>query len=342
MDRAQLALLADRGMAFCDGLAPIEMKPAWKRDFNLAMDAQPQLSTVANGGVPSFLANLVDPEVIRIIFTPTRAAEIYGEEKKGDWTTLSTQFPIVESAGQVTSYGDFNNNGNTDANINWQPRQSYHFQTIIQYGERELEMYGLAKFNYKAELDTSAGVIANKFMNLTYFYGVAGLQNYGVLNDPQLPAPMTPTAKAAGGTSWQGATAQEIYNDVLALFIQLQTQMGGNADMEGQMTLVLSTTRAPLLARLSQFNVSARTAIEQNFPGLKIKTAPEMTTTNGEYMQLFIDTVDGTRTFYTAFTEKNRSHALVPDVSSWKQKKSGGTWGAILRRPIAVAAMLGI
>lgn len=344
MDRAQLALLAQRGMTFVDGLSPVEMTAAsgWRQDFQLAMDAQPQLATSVNGGIPAFLANVIDTEVIRVIFTPTRAAEIYGEEKKGDWTLMSTQFPIVEAAGQVTSYGDFNNNGNTDANINWIPRQSYQFQTVIRYGERELDMYGLAKLNYKAELDTSAAIIANKFLNLTYFVGVAGLQNFGVLNDPGLLAPIAPLTKAAGGTSWNNATAQEEYNDVLALFTQLQLQMGGNADMEDEMTLVMSTNRNPALAKLSPFNVSARTAIKENFPKLKIKTAPEFTTTAGEFMQLFIDKVDGARTFYCAFNEKNRSHAVIPDLSSWKQKKSGGTWGAIARRPIAVASMLGI
>jgi len=33
---------------------------------------------------------------------------------------------------------------------------------------------------------------------------------------------------------------------------------------------------------------------------------------------------------------------VIADMSAWKQKKSGGTWGAIIRRPIAIAQMLGI
>lgn len=347
MDRAQLALLASRGMSFADGITPVEMRPEWRQDFGLAMDAQPTLTTTSSQGIPAFLSNIIDPEVIRIVFTPTRAAEIYGEEKKGDWTTFTAQFPIVESTGQVTSYGDFNNNGNVGANINWTPRQAYTFQTVERYGEREIDLFGLAKLNYKAELDTAAGIIMNKFFNLSYVYGISGLQNYGVLNDPSLLPPIAPAVKAAGGTAWvspnsAGATAPEIYNDVLALYTQLVVQMGSNVDMQTPMVLVLSTIREAALSRVSAFNITARQTIKENFPNLTIKTMPEMTTTAGEYMQLFLPTVDGAKTWYTAFTEKNRSHAVVPDLSSWKQKKSGGTWGAILRRPIAVTGMIGI
>jgi hypothetical protein len=31
----------------------------------------------------------------------------------------------------------------------------------------------------------------------------------------------------------------------------------------------------------------------------------------------------------------------MPHGTYFKQKKSGGTWGAIIRRPIAIAQMLG-
>jgi hypothetical protein len=37
-----------------------------------------------------------------------------------------------------------------------------------------------------------------------------------------------------------------------------------------------------------------------------------------------------------------RNHAVVQHSSSWSQKKSAGTWGFIMRYPIAMAQMLGI
>lgn len=339
LDASERALLAGHGI-HTDAAA--YAMDEWKGDFGLAMDAQPGLITTANAGIPAFLSTLIDPEVVRILTAPMKGAEIFGETKKGDWTLLSTQFPVVESAGETSSYGDDNNNGNASANFNWVPRQSYHFQTITQWGERQLAMYGLAKINYASEQTIASTLILNKFRNKTYFYGVRGLQNFGALNDPSLIAPITPTV-GTGGNTWALKTANEIYADVLALFVQLQVQMGGNApDMGATMTLALSPFLSPFLKKVSIYNVSAETMIRENFPGLKIVTAPEYSTVSGNLMQLILTDVDGVKTTYAAFTEKLRTHAVVVGLSSWKQKKSAGTWGTIMRRPIAVAQMLGI
>ena len=204
-------------------------------------------------------------------------------------------------------------------------------------------MYGAAKINYASEVNQSSALVLAKFLNRSYFFGVSGLQNYGALNDPGLLPPITPEVKAAGGTSWTGATANEIYDDTLALFGQLQLQMQGNVpDMNADMTLAMSPLLAVKLKKRSLYNVSAEEAIKASFPNLKIETAPEYSTDAGEFMQLILNTVDGVRTTYAAFTEKMRAHPVIPDLSSFKQKKSGGTWGSVIRRPIAIASMLGM
>lgn len=321
----------------------IEDAGPWRQNIQLAMDAQPTLITTPNNGVPAFLTNLLDPEVVRILVTPMKAAQIYGETKKGDWVTLSTQFPVVESTGEVSSYGDYSNNGSSGANVNWVPRQSYQFQTVSQWGERELELYGLAKINYASEINAASALVLSKFLNKSYFFGIANLLNYGLLNDPSLIAPILPTVKTAGGYTWAVATAQEIYNDVLALFAQLQTQMQGLVpDMDAKMTLALSPVLAVSLKKVSIYNVTAEQTIKENFPNLTIETAPEFALQAGQLMQLILEDVDGIKTTYTAFTEKMRAHPVIPDLSSWKQKKSAGTWGGICRRPICIAQMQGM
>jgi hypothetical protein len=350
--------LATVGVHFPD--TAVEAQPGWAQDWRLAadanphlvngdvrsariaMDAQPGAITTPNAGIPGFLTNIIDPEVIRVFTQPMRAAEIFGETKKGDWTTLTTQFPTIESAGQVASYGDYNNNGTTSLNANYVPRQSYAFQTIKRYGEREQAIWSLASIDKSAELDIAAAYVMAKFQNRSYFFGIAGLQNYGMLNEPTLIAPITPSAKAAGGTTWTLATAQEIYQDVLNLYTQLNIQMGGNINMRERLTLVLSTTRESMLSKVSQYNITARQTLLENFPNLKIETAPEYSTAGGELVQLFLPTFEGRTTAYGAFTEKMRAHPLIADLSSWKQKMSGGTWGAIFRRPVALAQMLGV
>lgn len=337
-----IAYLSAQGLGFPAGMSPIRVTDAIKFNAQLAFDAQPQLVTTPNAGIPALFTNLVDPEVVRIITQPLRAAEIIGETKKGDWTTLSTQFPVVESAGQVSSYGDFNNNGTTSANVNWVPRQSYHYQTITQYGERELEMYGAAKISYKSELDMSAALVMSQYQNKTYFFGVDGLENFGLLNDPGLIAPVTPIVKTAGGTSWDNATGEEEFADISKLYGQLVEQMGGNLDRDASMTLALSPEREAQLLKTNQYGINVLDLIKKAWPNMKIETAPQYATVAGEVMQLILNNYEGLQTAYAAFTEKLRAHAVIPALSSFSQKKSAGTWGSIIRRPICIAGMIGI
>lgn len=314
-------------------------------DLRIALDAQPGLVTTPNAGVPLLFTSIVDPEVIRVIFTPMRAAEIMGgETQKGDWTTDVAYFPLAESTGQVATYGDYSNNGTVDVNANWIPRQPYGWQAFKRYGEKMLARWGAAGINYASELDTSIAIVFNKFRNKTYFYGVAGLVNYGLLNDPALLAPISPLTKAntTQGVTWLRATALEVFEDIRTLYTQLVSQMGGNVQMDEQMTLALSTNRMPSIVKTNDFGVTVRDMLKEAFPNLKIEAAPEYTTGAGEFVQLIIPRFEGQQTAYPAYTERQRAHALITEPSAWSQKVSAGSFGAIVRRPTAIASMLGI
>ncbi len=337
----QLKVLENRGIVVPPYAEYIQEE--WRDNPSLAMDAQPTLITAQNVGIPAYLANLLDPRVIRVLTTPMKAAEIAGEKKVGNWTTFTTQFPMVEATGEVTSYGDYSDVGSVGSNYNWVPRQSYHFQTITQFGDRETEIFGLAQINYVSDLNYSSALLLSKFLNQTYLFGVGTLQNYGWLTDPSLTAPIQPTIKAAGGTTWAVATAGEIYNDVMNLFTQLQTQLQGEIDRDTPMTLSLSPVVEPRMGQVTAYTLaSVRVAIKDNFPNMKIVKVPEYNTAAGELMQLMVDEIDGDKTAYSAFTEKMRAGRVVPELSSFKQKKTSGSWGAIIKRPIAIAQMLGI
>ena len=319
------------------------LKPEFAENFALAMDAQPTMVTTGSSGIPAYFTNYVDPELIRVLVTPMKAAEIIGEVKKGDWTTLTAQFPIVESAGETSSYGDYNHNGMTAANVNWVARQSYHYQTHTRWGERELDMYGAARIGYAAELNVASALVLNKFQNKSYFYGIAGLQNYGLLNDPSLPAPITPNATGTGsGITWSTKDGQAVYDDIAKLYGQLVSQTKGLIERDSPMTLAMSPTAEVSLTKTNMYNVNVSDLLKKNFPNLKIETAIEYSTPAGEMVQLIADRLGEQDTAYAAFTEKMRAHAVVTEESSWKQKKSGGTWGAIIRQPLAIASMLGV
>lgn len=319
------------------------LKPEFAENYSLAMDAQPTMVTATNSGIPAYFTNYVDPELIRVLVTPMKAAQIIGEVKKGDWTTLTAQFPIVEATGETSSYGDYNNNGMTSANVNWVPRQSYHYQTHTRWGERELDMYGAARIGYAAELNVASALTLNKFQNKSYFYGIAGLQNYGLLNDPSLPASITPNATGTGNAlPWSTKDGQAVYDDIAKLYGQLVSQTKGLIERDAPMTLAMSPSAEVALTKTNMYNVNVSDQLKKNFPNLKIETAVEYTTTAGEMVQLIADRLGEQDSAYAAFTEKMRAHAVVVEESSWKQKKSGGTWGAIIRQPLAIATMVGV
>lgn len=340
-DLTERRLLAENGVIMLDNA--VYAADGWGGDFNIAMDAQPQLITALNQGIPAFLAQIVDPTVLEVVMEPLRIAEVAGGEvSKGDWLTQSMLMPLAEATGHVVSYGDYDNGGTVDFNVEWVARQPWHYQTIKRIGEKQLGHWGLASIDGNARLDRSVAITFNRIRNRSYAYGVVGLQNYGILNDPSLSTPIVPNTKTAGGTSWNLATAIEIYNDFLKLFSALQTQMGGNISRTDPLVLALSPAKEAQLSNVSPFNVPTRQTLMENFPNLTIQPVPEYSTQAGEVMQLIVPEWDGEQTIWTAFTEKMRAHPVVQELSAWMQKFSGGTWGTIIRRPIAVKQMLGI
>lgn len=329
---------------------------AWRRDYRLAMDAQPALQTDPNSAVPAMLTTMIDPQVYKVLFAPNRAAIIFGEVRKGSWLDQTAMFPVVEHTGEVSSYGDFANNGRAGANTNWPQRQSYLFQTIKEYGELELERAGLARINWVSEIDVAAATVLNKFSNLTYFFGVAGLQNYGALNDPNLSAALTPATKAFGNARWitngvVTATANEVFTDIQSLFSQLVSQSAGLIEQDSAMTLAMSPGSEVALTATNNFNVNVSDLLKKNFPNIKIETAVQYGVTStsnpngiaaGNMVQLIAGAIEGQDSGYCAFNEKMRAHPIVRDLSSFKQKLTAGTWGSIIRQPIGIAQMVGV
>ena len=311
----------------------------------LAYDAAPTnllqsgIITNPNAGVMAFLANFQDPEVTRVLTTPPEAAELIGETKKGTWELGSTTFPIIEHTGEVTAYGDYNTSGLTGANVNFEPRQLHRFQTYTRWGDLELAEAGLAKLDWAAEQNLSSATVITKAINRIYCFGVANLDNYGLLNDPLLSAYLAPANGA-----WSAATGTQIFLDIQNLYVQLQRQLNGNIGMKDRMILGMSPLLvARLLTPMSLVTgvTNVEDMIKRSFPKLEIKTMVEYTTTAGEVVQLIAPVVKGQKAGYCAFAEKMRAHPVVREDSATHQKKSACAWGAIYRIPAAVAQGIG-
>jgi hypothetical protein len=342
-------------------LVQMYLPDEFKQDFKYACDAQPQLFGPAVNGIPTYLTTMIDPDVIRILTTPTLAAEALGEEKRGTWIDDTMLFPMIESAGEVSSYGDWNNNGNVSVNPSWTHRNAYLFQTVKQYGDREVERAARGQLDWVAELDRAAALVMQRFLNTTYLYGVSGIQNFGLLNGPDTPAAITPALKAYGDgthTAWTSggvpmATPNEVYNDIFALFGQLSTQSAGLIDRRTPMVLIMSPEASAAMAITNSFGISVADLLKKNFPNIRAEpiTMVEFgarSTLNstgyaaGNLMMLIASNLQGQRTGFSAFNEKMRAHPPVRSLSAVQQKVTGGSWGSVLRMPLAVATMVGI
>lgn len=304
-----------------------------------AMDSAsltPTLVGTPNAGIPSFLTTYVDPKVIEVLVAPMKAAEIVGESKKGDWTTLTATFIQAEPLTKVATYGDYSADGDSSANVNYPQRQAYFFQTWTRWGERELEMAGAGRVDWAAQLNYSSALGLAKFLNSTYLFGVSGLQNYGLTNDPRLPTPISYPI------NWATATPDAIFNSVVALYKALQTQSQGIVEQTDELKLAMPPTAAGDLNNVNIYGLSAAKLLKDAFPKLEIVTVPEYDTASGRLVQMWAPRIEGQETATCAFTEKMRAHAIERYSSYFRQKKSAGTWGAVVFRPLGVAQLLGV
>lgn len=329
------------------GSAPLLTGDERHRLQTLAADAVPAIQTTASGGIPWFLANYNDPRQIEVLFAPNKATEILPESKRGDWTTQTAMFPLIESTGEVSSYGDFNDNGSAGANVTFPQRQSYHYQTVAHWGERQIAENALAKIDWASQIGQSANKVLARFQTTAYFLGIANLQNYGLLNDPNLSASINPNATGTGsGTLWSTKDGAAIYGDIVSLYTQLVTQTNGLVDRETKMVLALSPESEANFTKTNTYNVNVSDQIKKNFPNLRVVTAvqygPTYNALGGELMQLIAEEIEGQPTGTMGFTEKLRGHPIITDMSGFKQKRSQGVWGAIIWMPVGIASMLGI
>lgn len=330
-------LQQNAGIVFATGHAPSVLTPQDRSRLDREIrgtvgDAAPLL-TAPNAGILAMFTTYVDPRVIEVLVEPMKAATIFGETKKGSWVDDFLQFPIAESTGEVSSYDDFSENGMSNTNVNWEARDTYYYQTIIELGEREVERAGAAKLDWVSRKQISAALALNKFQNKSYFYGIDGLRNWGILNDPSLlPSLPLPT--------WTGEDGQFVYDAIAQIYTLLVSQTAGLIDREASMILLLSPKAEAAFTRTNQYNVNVSDQLKKNFPNMVVQTAPEMSTAAGEEIKLIVKNYEGVDTVEPTFTEKMRVHPMVLGLSSWRQKRSQGTVGTIIYRPILIASAL--
>lgn len=335
-DRQALEKIREKGFVF-DGAKGFITKDNRQR---LASDAA--MITGANSGVPALFTTYIDPMVIDILTAPTRAREIFGEVKKGDWTNTGAMFETVEQMGCSTAYSDYGNGAMSDVNVNYPYRQNYLAQTHIRYGDHETAVSGKAMIDLVSKKQKAVATIINTDENKFYLYGVQGKEIYGLLNEPNLPAAITASSVNTNKTKWADKDTQQIYDDVLLLAAELFKNSQGNIDEKSDLVLCVSPASNVLLGKSTINNVSVKDMLNKYFSNLSIVTLPELTADSGTSILLIARSVMGTPTAQLGYSEKMRAMRIVPYTSYYEQKFVFGTYGAIVYLPFAIAKMTGV
>jgi len=360
--RAHLPWLDEvKGVRFEPGTEPmlyVSDNPKRGTQHRIAMDALPALTTEPNAGVPMQFVNIVDPKTFDILFATLKVAELFGgEEQRGSWEMISAMFPTNEFVGETASYDDYAETGVSTANANWPQRENYLFETNISYGDLEVARGATANYNVVINKQNSAAYILMRQLNYIYAFGVNGLQNYGSTNDPDLSASLTPAVKAYGGTAWTvggviKATPNEIFTDIQSTVGQVISQGNGNITTDSPMNLGIPASVGNAVTAANSFGVNVKGLLSDAYPNLKIITgiqeysAISATTPQGiaagNLMQIVVPEVATQKTATPAYSDRMRTHRLIPATSSYRQKRSAGAWGTVIRQPFAIGSMVGI
>jgi hypothetical protein len=330
-----LKVLTDKGVIF-------EKIPSYLVRNGIVGDSAVDMATVANGGIPAAAAQIIDPMIIKQLFAPTVATQLYPEVKKGNWAVQDVLFPRTEEGYEIVAYDDRSRAGSTHVNTNWEQRRQMRFQGMNEWGDLEQEKYGLALIPYVA-MKQAAGVAAiNRFFNKSYMYGISGAPNFGIMNDPALPSALTPITTADGKIKWDDKDAVAIYNDVKKMFTALAAKNQGLVKETTPMKLGVSPSDNASLGAINALGTaSAIDLVKNRYPNLTVVVVPEFGTPSGGLIQLIADNVGGEPTGNTVYTEKMRAFPVLVEHSMTSQKVAAGTLGAVIYRPSGVVQMTG-
>lgn len=335
--REDLEMLREKGIVF-DG-AKYFIKDNNKD--KLAADAA--MLTSPNAGIPAMYTSFVDEKAVKVLLQPRNSTLVMPEVKKGDWTNDYAVFRTIEPVGNVTPYTDFGNGASADVNVEFPTRQQYIGQTTIKYGDLEQERSSRAMIDLVSQKQISAATVIDMAMNKINLLGVEGLSIYGLLNDPNVPSALTPTA-VNGATSWESKDGEAIFDDIRKMFKELFERSQGLIDANGNFVLAIAPGTSVMLSKsANNYNQTVMEKIKAFAPNVEIVSLPELASkTSGDTVMLIAKEVEGNPVGEFGFGDKMRAFRLVPESSYYHQKFAFSSYGAIIYYPFAIVKMTGV
>jgi hypothetical protein len=271
----------------------------------------------------------------------------------GSWEDEQAVQGMLEPTGNAVPYGDYNNVPLTSWNVNFEWRTVVRFEMGILVSLLEEARAARIRVNSSGEKRAQAAQALEIQRNRVGFYGFndGSGRTYGFLNDPSLPAYRTVTTKAAGGTAWSGATFNEITADIRIALAQLQVQSMDRIDVEKTaitMALPMGTNQY-LTVTQSVGGISVRDWIRQNYPNIRVETAPELVDGNGgsSAMYIYAESIDDGssddgKTMVQLVQSKFMALGVEKRAKSYVEDYANAMSGVLVKRPTLITRWTGV
>lgn len=318
------------------------------------MDANVLTPTITPGSIPSpvqFLQNWL-PGLVRMMTTARRIDALVGISIGGEWSDEEVVQQILELTGQPAPYSDLGNVPLASWNNSYERRSIVRFELGFEVGrleeERTARIPNLATANEKR---AAVGMAMEILRNRIGFYGYTETgRTFGFLNDPNLPAYNTVAQGARGSTEWRQKSFLEITADIRNAMASLKSQSGDNIDPErDSLVMALASDASQYLTVTSEYGNSVRQWLNENYPRLRIETAPELNAANGGLNVFYVypETVndgssDGSRVFDQIVPTKLKTLGVEQRVKTYLEDFTNALGGVLLKRPWAVYRATGI
>ena len=292
------------------------------------------------------------PGFTEVITAARRIDLLVGITTQGSWEDEEIVQGVLERTGNAVIYGDYTNTPLSSWNVNYERRTIIRFEEGMTVGRLEEARAAAIRTN-SAENKRSASAVSLEIeRNRVGFNGFNGGANrtYGFLNSVDLPAYVNVPNGAGGNTEWMSKTFLEITADLRGAFQELRTQSQETIDpMMDATTLAIATDAVDFLTTVSDFGVSVREWLTENYPRARIVSAPELTNANGgaSVFYLYADEVtdsgsDDQRTWIQVVPTKFQTLGVDQKQKSYTEAYSNATAGLMLKRPYAIIRRSGI
>ena len=288
------------------------------------------------------------PGFVHVVTAPRRIDELIGLSNQGKWEDEEIVQGVLEYIGKTQPYGDETNIPLSSWNTNFERRSIVRFEEGMRVGRLEEARASAIKIDSSASKRNAATEALEIQRNRVGFFGYNGGANrtYGFLNDPQL----LPYVPAPTG-NWDSATYLLITADIRTALQGLRTQSDDRIDPKtDQITMAIASDKVDYLTVTSDFGNSVQEWLTQNYPNVRVISAPELNGANGgdDVAYYYAESTasdystDDRRTFIQVVPTKFQTLGVEQRAKSYVEDYSNATAGSLCKRPWAVYRQSGI